>query len=98
MTREENIKWLESLKAEIGKSEHRSLWHYAEALDMAIEALKELPKRRKEAKRWKRKALQQERVNTLNQIPEACKNCSNHPSNGGSGICFCTLGSMTTTR
>ena len=25
-------------------------------------------------------------------IPEACKNCNNHPSNGGSGICFCTLG------
>ena len=27
-------------------------------------------------------------------IPDACKNCSNHPSNGGSGICFCTLGSQ----
>lgn len=26
-------------------------------------------------------------------IPEPCRNCSNHPSNGGSGICFCTLGS-----
>lgn len=25
-------------------------------------------------------------------IPEACRNCSNHPSNGGSGICHCTLG------
>ncbi len=25
-------------------------------------------------------------------IPEACKSCSNHPSNGGSGICHCTLG------
>ena len=22
-------------------------------------------------------------------IPEACKSCSNHPSNGGSGICHC---------
>lgn len=41
MTREETIKWLESLKAEIGKSEHRILWHYAEAIDMAIEALSE---------------------------------------------------------
>lgn len=39
MTREETIKWLESLKSEIGKSEHRTLWHYAEAIDMAIEAL-----------------------------------------------------------
>lgn len=25
-------------------------------------------------------------------IPPACRNCSNHPSNGGSGICNCTLG------
>ena len=39
MTREEIIKWLESLKAEMGKSEHSTLWHYAEAIDMAIEAL-----------------------------------------------------------
>ena len=28
----------------------------------------------------------------LMEIPSACKNCSNHPSNGGSGICHCTLG------
>ena len=27
-------------------------------------------------------------------IPEACKSCSNHPSNGGSGICNCTLGNV----
>ena len=27
-------------------------------------------------------------------IPEACKNCPNHPSNGGSGICHCTLGTQ----
>lgn len=26
-------------------------------------------------------------------IPPACVNCSNHPSNGGSGICHCILGS-----
>lgn len=24
----------------------------------------------------------------------ACVNCSNNPKNGGSGICFCTLGQM----
>lgn len=41
MTREDTIKWLESLKTEIGKSEYRALWHYAKAIDMAIEALKE---------------------------------------------------------
>lgn len=26
-------------------------------------------------------------------IPNACRNCINHPSNGGSGFCNCTLGS-----
>ena len=25
-------------------------------------------------------------------IPLACRSCSNHPSNGGSGICHCILG------
>ena len=29
---------------------------------------------------------------SLDETPEACKNCPNHPSNGGSGICNCTLG------
>ncbi len=28
----------------------------------------------------------------LLHIPNSCKNCPNHPSNGGSGICNCTLG------
>lgn len=27
-------------------------------------------------------------------IPDPCVNCSNHPSNGGSGICHCTLGGI----
>ena len=30
-------------------------------------------------------------------IPNACKGCSNHPSNGGSGICHCTIPQMSTT-
>lgn len=30
-------------------------------------------------------------------IPSACINCSNHPSNGGSGICHCILGSPVVT-
>lgn len=29
-------------------------------------------------------------------IPDCCRNCSNHPRNGGSGICCCTLPYMTT--
>ena len=29
---------------------------------------------------------------TLADIPACCVNCPNHPSNGGSGICHCILG------
>jgi len=29
------------------------------------------------------------------EIPSYCRNCSNHPSNGGSGICHCILGNST---
>lgn len=29
-----------------------------------------------------------------NSIPPACRNCSNHPKNGGSGICNCILGGV----
>ena len=25
------------------------------------------------------------------EIPDPCRNCSNHPSNGGPGICHCTV-------
>lgn len=32
---------------------------------------------------------------TFTNIPPACRNCPSHPSNGGSGICFCTLGQQT---
>ena len=30
-------------------------------------------------------------------IPNSCKNCPNHPSNGGSGFCNCTLGQIPVT-
>lgn len=28
--------------------------------------------------------------------PPSCRNCSNHPNNGGSGICHCILGNSVT--
>lgn len=31
-------------------------------------------------------------------IPDCCINCSNHPTNGGSGICNCVLPYMNTTN
>ena len=30
-------------------------------------------------------------------IPNSCKSCPNHPSNGGSGICNCILGQIPVT-
>ncbi len=32
---------------------------------------------------------------TFTNIPPACRNCPNHPSNGGRGNCTCTLGQQT---
>lgn len=34
---------------------------------------------------------------SLQTIPDCCRNCSNHPRNGGSGICNCVLPYMTKT-
>lgn len=31
---------------------------------------------------------------TLSDVPDACKTCPNHPSNGGSGVCFCIMGTQ----
>ncbi len=31
-------------------------------------------------------------------IPDCCKHCNAHPTNGGSGICNCTLPYITTTE
>lgn len=59
MTREEAIKKLQKQKDRY-LEEWVDYGGVAEAFDMAIKALEELPKRRKEAKRWKHKALQAE--------------------------------------
>lgn len=32
--------------------------------------------------------------NPPDDIPDCCKPCTNHPRNGGSGVCFCTLPSQ----
>ena len=36
-------------------------------------------------------------TNNFNTIPDSCKNCPNHYSNGGSGICNCILGDYVVT-
>ena len=44
MTYTDNIKWLESLKSQIGQSQHQDLWHFEEIIDETIENLKPLAK------------------------------------------------------
>jgi hypothetical protein len=41
---------------------------------------------------WKSIEYKDQLLESHSFIPEPCKNCSNHPINGGSGICSCTLG------
>ena len=43
MTRKEIIKWLKNLKEDIGHTRLAALWHYEQALDETIEALKQEP-------------------------------------------------------
>ena len=52
ISREEAIKWLESLKSKISETQYQSLWHYEQALVEIIEALSQ-PERPKG--RWIRK-------------------------------------------
>ena len=33
-------------------------------------------------------------TDSTQSVPDNCRHCSNHPSNGGSGNCNCMLGSM----
>lgn len=61
MNKEEAIKILRDTPIDIRSTREDDIHTlYATAQCMAIEALEEIPKRRKEAKRWKRKALQAE--------------------------------------
>ena len=60
MNKQEAITLLEKLRMEKLRTFQNGT--YAKAIDMAIKALEELPKRRKEVKRWKRKALHAEPV------------------------------------
>ena len=38
--------------------------------------------------------MYQNKNQEISNIPEACQHCSNHPSNGGNGICHCILGTQ----
>ena len=47
MTKREAVIWLINLTADIGKSEHRDLWHYEKALSEIKEMLESEPERKK---------------------------------------------------
>ena len=41
--------------------------------------------------------VNESRAKSWSNIPPGCVHCSNHPSNGGSGICYCVIGTQTIT-
>lgn len=43
MTKGEAVNWLINVSADIGKAEHRALWHYEQALDEIRGMLEEMP-------------------------------------------------------
>lgn len=48
------------------------------------------------AEAWNRRTekFEEPKIN-IGWMPDACRYCPNHPSNGGSGICHCVLGTPT---
>ena len=46
MTKGEAINWIINISADIGKAEHRDLWHYEQALDGIREMLEGEPERK----------------------------------------------------
>lgn len=41
--------------------------------------------------------VEEHRFRVWDSIPPSCVGCSNHPSNGGTGICNCVLGDWSVT-
>lgn len=66
-------------------------------LEAMEEQRKELEKLQEQLDRLLEDYLKIAFTSNADYIPAACRSCSNHPSNGGSGICHCTLGLPTIT-
>ena len=66
-------------------------------LEAMEEQLKELERLKEQLNRLFEYYSKIAPTSNTDYIPAACRSCSNHPSNGGSGICHCTLGSPTIT-
>ena len=72
MTNEQHIENLKKLKSFHNGS-------FDASVNAAIKALEELPKRRKEVKRWKTKALEQQKMGCEGCIYEKTGNNSTYP-------------------
>ena len=60
MTRGEAVNWLINITADIGKSEHRDLWHYEQALSEIREMLESEPERK--TGKWEEREVLSEKV------------------------------------
>ena len=50
MTAKEAVNWIINIMADIGKTEHRDLWHYEQALSEIKEMLESQPEQKKKGK------------------------------------------------
>ena len=80
MTKGEAINWLINISADIGKREHKDLWHYEQALFEIREMLEAQPEKKG---RWKRTYLDHEAMGERPSIfyCSACNQCIAYPVN-----------------
>lgn len=61
-------------------------------IDQLIEEVKDLKKQLAEKQDKFPMMVTSPAIVDYSTVPPACRNCPNHPINGGSGICHCILG------
>ena len=82
MTKAEAVNWLINITADIGKAEHRDLWHYEQALSEIRDMLESAQPDRKKGK-WKRAYLDHEAMGERPSILycSICGQCIAYPTN-----------------
>ena len=86
MTREEVIKWLESLKREVGKAENRTLWHYAESIDTAIKVLEDIERWRTWSHTYDNLISRQEAIDGFYNVKVHEEDCTEYDIGYNDGI------------
>ena len=71
MTRGEAVNWIINISADIGKAEHRELWHYEQALSEIREMLESEPERKKG--KWE---LCEEKAEESFWVGSRCSECN----------------------